>query len=100
MRNYILVDGHPVLEPDVLKWCLWFASADRVLARDQVGPVLVWTVFLALDYARQDGPPFLWETTVSHGDDGFEQERYTSREDALTGHATWVQRARLGALEP
>lgn len=91
MLTYILNEqGEPVPCPDVLEWGAWFGDNDnRRLKRDEVGNVLVSTVFLGLDHSHgMDGPPVLWETMIfgspAHND---YQERYCTREEALAGHA-------------
>ena len=91
--KYTLVDGKPRLEPDVMKWAVWMEGADeeRVVAADAVGGSRVSTTFLALDHNFAGGPPLLWETMVFGGPLDGEQERYTSRDDALAGHRRWVE---------
>lgn len=49
--------------------------------------VRVSTVFLGLDHSFGAGPPVLWETMIFGGDHDEYQERYTSYEDAVEGHA-------------
>ena len=67
----------------------------RRVAKTNVGEVEVSTVFLAIDHALMlSGPPVLWETMVFGGDLDGEQERYTSREDALAGHEAMVARVK------
>lgn len=67
----------------------FFADMDkRRLAYDEVGDATVSTVFLSLDHGFGEGPPVLWETMIFGGKHDGEQWRYTSREDALAGHAT------------
>lgn len=94
---YVLVDGEPVAEPDVLAWAHWFqVSAElRRVARTEVGEeVIISTVFLGLDYSFGGGPPLLYETMVFGGvHDGF-QERYASRAEAIAGHAFLLARVR------
>jgi hypothetical protein len=106
--RYILNEaGEPVAEPDLMAWGRWFETAGRHLADDEVGDVRVSTVFLGLDHRFGDGPPVLWETMVfgapklrelfgrermirdDLGDqfDQLGQRRYTSRAEALQGHA-------------
>lgn len=82
-------------------------TADRVLARTEVGWLTVSTVFLGLDHGLYDGPPVLWETMIFGrgrlasfrgmpflARDSYDQRRYTSREDALLGHEEMVRNAR------
>jgi len=93
-RNYVLgADGNPVPEPDLLKWAAWFEAADRRLAEDFIeGPAStarVSTVFLGADPALYETMIF-WEGQALH--EG--QARYTSRADALVGHARATERVR------
>ena len=96
--RYILDEtGEPVPCPDLLTWGRWFeASQDRHVARDEIGDVLISTVFLGLDHGWGRGPPVLWETMVFGGKLDEQQERYVSRADALAGHTRWLAKARGG----
>jgi hypothetical protein len=87
MDNYILVDGKPVIEPDIQKWGQWLKTADRILKQDTIGNVQISTVFLGMNYNFGYGPPVLWETMIFGGVHDRYQGRYTSREGALEGHA-------------
>lgn len=103
--NYILVDGKPVLEPDVLKWSDWYCQSsdawctgtpnDRQIARDRIGGRLVSTVFLAIDHSFGGTPPLLYETIVFEDESGCGDdevcERYETREQALAGHKRIVE---------
>lgn len=96
MHTYILDDANkPVPEPDIRKWGYWFETANRSVARDHIGKFSVSTVFLGLDRGHGSSFPVLWETMVFADDSGFDevcQERYTSYEDAVTGHRRVRQR--------
>jgi hypothetical protein len=83
-------EGEPVPEPDLLTWAKWFEKANRHVAKDKVGDASVSTVFLGLDHAFGDRPPVLWETMIFGGPHDGYQERYTSRADAILGHAKAV----------
>ena len=95
-RSYILNEhGEPVPCPDLLTWGRWWGTnPDRHVARDEIGDVLVSTVFLGLDHGWGRGPPVLWETMVFGGKLDQGQERYVSRADAQAGHARWVFQVR------
>jgi hypothetical protein len=84
-------DGRPVLEPDVLAWGAWYARANVTLAHDRAALVTVCTYFLG----RAPDPPLLWETLVCDGP-RMRTQRYASREEALAGHARWLERVRAG----
>lgn len=96
-RGFYVLDanGEAVPEPDSAKWGEWFKSANRQLARDEVaGGVMVSTVFLGMDHSLCDPEPTLWETMIFGGPNDEYQERYTTRIDALAGHAKALAIAR------
>lgn len=87
-RWYILDNNNnPVPKPilEVVKW-LEDGSNRRTVKRDEIGDILVSTVFLGLDHAWEPGPPVLWETMIFGGEHDQYQERYTSYKDAVEGH--------------
>jgi hypothetical protein len=92
-------------EGDFLEWARWFETADRQLARDEVGDQVVSTVFLGLDHAFDGGPPVLWETMVFRGRERSTltgkdypiaryERRHTSRGEALAHHERVVEALR------
>lgn len=88
--KYILVNGKPVEEPDVLKWAKWFESADRVVEKTLVGDVEISTVFMALDHGFGVNPPLLYETMVFGGAMDLHSNRYGTVGDAKRGHFEMV----------
>lgn len=93
--RYIEVDGVPVAEPDLLTWARWMETAERRVVREVVIPgVEVSTVFLGTDLSFGLGPPLLYETMVFGQGNPLdeEQERYSTREEALQGHVAMVAR--------
>jgi hypothetical protein len=97
-------DGEPEPIEDLLEWARWMERARRerlnVIAQDRdeqkgAPDVLVSTIFLALDHNHFGiGPPILYETMVLGGAmDGY-QERYSTREAALAGHARACEKVR------
>lgn len=106
--TYILDDaGEPVRERDTIAWGAWleaaFKDGRKHVGHDTVGPYYISTVFLGVDYAFGEGPPVLWETMIfGVADVGFHGkryrkelycERYSSKADALAGHARAVKHA-------
>ena len=92
-EKYILVNGEPQVEPNLLKWAEWFENSERHLKQDVIGNTRISTVFLGLDHSFGGGPPVLWETMIFDGPEGLLDEtqwRYTSQEDALAGHENAV----------
>lgn len=105
IRHYTLdAAGNPVQCDDLLEWAQWMQDAERTVALTHFGDgsIDVSTVFLGLDHSFGRAAPVLWETMVFvkegvtiEGIAGY-MDRYTSREDALQGHAAicaYVQRA-------
>ena len=92
---YFRLEGtRPVPECDSLVWDQWFKTADRTVARTPVAPDIdVSTVFLGLNHQWGAGPPLLFETMVFQGDTSWDwQERYTTWDEAVAGHAAMVLR--------
>lgn len=59
--------------------------------KTEIHDALVSTVFLGMDHRHNgEGPPVLWETMVFGGPLDEHQWRYTSRDDAVAGHAKTV----------
>lgn len=91
--KYIL-DGHtPVLCSDVIAWAMWFETADRRVALDDVRGIRVSTVFLGIDhnYGYSDRP-VLFETMCSTEIDWLDMQlRYATWEEAETGHKLVIE---------
>ena len=92
MHNYILDGTTPVLEPDLLAWARWYATADRVVEQTEIAEgILVSTVFLGIDHQLPwlTGQPVLFETMVFGGPPSIHQRcwRYRTWQEAEQGHA-------------
>ena len=103
-HHYVLDEkGIPVIEPDLMKWAMWFEHAreSRIVARTKMGDAEVSTVFLGLDHNWSHvGPPVLWETMIFGGEHDQEQLRCTgSREQAEALHASMVKRLKPPKLK-
>jgi hypothetical protein len=87
--------GRPI---SFAEWVGVFESADRSVARTEIGARVVSTVWLGLDHGLGDGPPMIFETMV-FGPDGESEdcERYSTEAEALAGHGAMC--ARLEAQE-
>ncbi len=102
--RYILENGQPREEPDLIKWARWFGAADRKVAKNTVGEAKVSTVFLGLDHGKNDaGGILLFETMVFGGKDDGMCLRYSTIEAARSGHgrvvAQLVRRAAIKLVE-
>lgn len=99
IHGYWVLDSErrPVRVTDVLAWGRWFESREnRRVAHTQISKrVRVSTVFIGIDHRHfGDGPPLLFETMVFGGPHDQEMWRYSSWDDAETGHAAVVKRLR------
>lgn len=100
--KYILDGKEPVPVDDLLTWAKWYETADRTVARDYVGQILVSTVFLGLDHSWRsifggpEPPPILFETMVFSGVLGGHMSRYSTWEQAEWGHAFTLAEVREG----
>lgn len=75
------------------KWRAENQGSLRV-GRTQITPeVTVSTVFLGLDHGWGKGPPILFETMIFGGPLDDYQVRYSSWDDAETGHKVAVRKA-------
>ncbi|KKM92480.1 hypothetical protein LCGC14_1218100 [marine sediment metagenome] len=97
--NYILDEhGEPKAEPNPQAWAEWIEANKgyRKVARDTVKyPVQqadVSTIFLGIDHPFGEGPPLLFETIVFGGSLNDKTVRYSTRAEALEGHAAMVKR--------
>lgn len=98
--QYVLdANGDPQPEADLMKWALWFGQADidRVVAAEVVGNVRVSTAFLGLDHNFGHGAPLLFETMVFGGPLDGESDRYSTKAEALAGHAAIVAKVKGAA---
>ena len=92
LGTYILEGHRPVAEPDTLTWARWLENADRVVARTEHELFAVSTVFIGLDHRHGGkGPPLLFESKTFVDGEGRDCERYSSWDDAETGHKAMVR---------
>lgn len=93
---YILENGEPKPVSDLQEWSRWFeANANaRHIGDDVIGAARVSTVFLGLNHAHFGGPPLIFETMVFGGPLDGEQERYSTTQQAIDGHAAMCARVR------
>ena len=95
--HYILNEDKSVTAVDsVIEWAKGFAKADRRVERTNIPEFGsdVSTVFLGLDHQWGSGSPLLFETMIFGGDmDGY-QERYSTWDEAVNGHAKVVDKVK------
>jgi hypothetical protein len=99
LGKYILKNRKPVRCDDVYLWADWFESADRHVAKDDVGDVRVSTVFLGLDHRfTGDGPPLLFETMIFGGPHNHQMFRCATWEEAERQHTIALMLAKSGLM--
>lgn len=97
--HYILDTDNHTVEVDLLTWARWLEDANRHVGYTQItSEIEVSTVFLGLDHRFfGEGPPILFETMVFGGPLDQETRRYSSYDDAETGHRMMVAKARAAS---
>ena len=94
--KYILDEnGNPQEEKDSMKWACWFATGNRIIARNEINRRRISTVFLGLNHNFGEGKPLLFETMIFDGKHDEYQERYSTKEEALAGHAKAVELVKM-----
>jgi hypothetical protein len=90
MSIYYDRNGEPM---DMMEWIAAFGDIkDRVIAHTPLADGgEVSTVWLGLDHSFGIGPPLIFETMVFGGPHDQEQWRYSTEEQALTGHRNAVE---------
>lgn len=85
-QKYIL-EGTKIIPVDLLTWGRWLEEGRNGLWRDDIGDVLVSTIFLGLDHNfGMGGKPLLFETMIFGGAHDEYQKRYTAYKQAEAGH--------------
>lgn len=101
--GYGLVGHEPIALYDIEEWGRTFESLRRdgahIVAQEYVGPTLVSTVFIGIDYNWHGGVPILFETmTFDTASDV--QDRYATWDEARAGHdkvVAWLIANLVGA---
>lgn len=97
MSHYIL-DGREPKRTDPASWRQWYESADRVVARTEVGPdIVISTVFVGLDLGCEPDRPLVFETEVMEAGVASvdaRRVRYPTWVEAERGHAKLVSEYR------
>lgn len=84
--RWILRDKKPV-QVGLGTWAEWFENHNnRIIARDQIGEVVVSTAFIGIYHSFMGGPPLLFETMIFGGEHDGYQDRYTTWDEAVEGH--------------
>lgn len=84
--RFILDKNHrPVPCPSLMKWGRWLEAQWNRRVDDTILPngYRVSTIFLGLDHSFGEGPPLIFESMTFPG---YDQERYSTWEQAAAGH--------------
>jgi hypothetical protein len=90
-------DNHVVeVTDDVIAWGRFMEDERRHIGYTQItSACTVSTVFIGIDHRIYGkGPPVLFETMIFGGPLDHDQWRYSSYDDAVTGHAAAANKAR------
>lgn len=96
-KMYVLdADNHVIEVPDIETWGRFMEEDRRHIGWTQItSECEVSTVFIGIDHRYiGKGPPILFETMIFGGPLDHYQWRYTSYDDAMTGHEMAVRNAR------
>lgn len=105
MANFYTLDekGNPVPEDDVQKWGEWHQRNfnNMRVGKTYVRGIRISTVFLSIDHRfLGKGEPLLFETMIfGRGKFDEMQWRYSTREEAVAGHAAAVKLVEEGQLK-
>lgn len=91
---YKLIGKKAVPCEDVMEWSS-FLKNDRTLAKTKLGDILISTVFLGINHSFGNGPPLLFETMVFDAAEEEICERYSTWDQAETGHRAIVEKIRI-----
>lgn len=87
MNGRYILQGHtPVPVDDLMEWANSLGENNRRVALTEFPGGHVSTVFLGLDHSFGSGAPLLFETMIFGGPYDDYQERYSTWEEAETGH--------------
>ncbi len=101
-RYYILNEDHGVMaEKNPVRWANWFISSDKSsdtrVAFDQIGDKKISTGFIGIDHNfGLKGPPLLFETMIFEGEVRLVAGRYSTWNEAITGHREAISKLTSG----
>jgi len=93
MYKYYVLKGHIVVQTtNAITFGKFMESQSRRVAETKTNNAYISTVFLGIDHQFGDGPPLVFETMVFGGPLDDEQDRYSTWDEAVAGHAAMVKR--------
>lgn len=94
MNDHYILDGKKPILVDSMTWAKWFEKVreGRIVAKTKIGLAEVSTVFLGLDHNWSGSLPHIFETLVFGGKLDGEMDRYSTWDEAETGHTAMCKR--------
>ena len=89
LRHFYRLIGKEVVPcRDLDEWTEKMVDVDPIVARTEVGPFLISTIFLGCDQSAfpGSGPPILFETMILGDFKDWYQKRYCTWNEAKAGH--------------
>ena len=98
MTDHYILDGHKAVRvDDLMTWATKFEDAEfRRVSSTKVNGIEVSTVFLGLDHSFGHGPPAIFESMIFGGEHDQGQWRYSTWEEAESGHKRIVAALEAG----
>jgi hypothetical protein len=95
-KLYVLDADNHVVEADISAWGEFMENDSRRVSYTQItSEIEVSTVFIGIDHRHYGkGPPILFETMIFGGPLDGQEWRYSSYDDAQTGHEMAIKSAR------
>lgn len=100
--RYYKLTGKLAIPCTMEEWAMWLETADRQVALDRVGGIVVSTVCLGLDHNHSLDPnalPLIFETMIWRGGESTEQFRYGTWDEAEKAHKIIVGQIRAEITE-
>ena len=95
MEGMYILKGKEVIPClDTIEWGKWIATADKKVARETVGDSDISTVFFGFDHSFGKGLPLLFETMVFGGKLDNEMNKYSTWDEAVSGHKAMIERVK------
>lgn len=99
-QNYILDEALVPVRTDVVNYTRWCGTIGCrwEVGKDDISDAHVSTVFLGRqeNWHTPGAPPEFFETMVFGGEFDHRQRRYSTWDEARSGHEDWVKRLRDG----
>lgn len=86
MGMYILKGKETIYTNDIDEWLKGLQDETRILKRENIGDILISTIFLGLNHDLFSEIPILFETMAFKDGKTIEMKRYSTYDEAVEGH--------------